>query len=141
MGGGYIHCGDFSGDDKSCSAISGVFEELPSVLPVEARDAFVTDVIEPLQRQLETNGEYFLISPEVSKRLLPVVETLFDRYRTKYGDAEVWDVMENDENSGLDATDAKWGEGPGWRYYCLTDLRTGLKHSIETRTDVCVSFD
>ena len=103
MGGGYIHCGEFSGDDKSCSAISGVFDELPSVLLLEDRDAFVRDLIEPLQKQLETNGEYFLISPDVSKRLLPVVETLFARYQETYGNAAVWDVMENDEKSGIDS--------------------------------------
>lgn len=141
MGGGYIRCGDFSGDDKSCSAISGVFEELPSVLPADARDGFVAEVIEPLQSQLETNGEYFLISPTIAKRPLPVVETLFGQYRTKYANAEVWDVMELDEKSGMDSIDAKWGKGAGWRYYCITDLRAGLRHSIDTRTDVCVSFD
>lgn len=66
MGGGYIRCGDFSGDDKSCSAISGVFDELPSVLQEQERNEFVTNVLEPLQSQLEETGEYFLISPEVA---------------------------------------------------------------------------
>lgn len=141
MGGGYIHCGDFSGDDKSCSAITGVFEELPSVLPAASHEAFVAEVIEPLQSQLEINGEYFLISPAVAERLLPVVESLLGHYRTKYGNAAVWDVMELDEKSGMDSIDAKSGKGAGWRYYCLIDLSAGLRHSIDTRTDVCVSFD
>lgn len=141
MGGGYIHCGDFSGEDKSCSAISGVFEELPSVLPANKRAAFDAEILAPLRSDLEANGDYFLIPPEVSVQLLPVAESLLNQYRAKYGDSEVWDVMELDEAAGLDSVEAKWGKSPGWRYYCLTDLCAGLRHSIATRTEVCISFD
>jgi hypothetical protein len=141
MGGGYIHCGDFSGDDKSCSAISGVFDELPSVLQEHERNDFVTNVLGPLQSQLEETGEYFLIPPEVASVMLPVVQTLYDRYQTTFLNKTVWDAVASDDTLGIDSSDAKWGAGPGWRYYCLTDLLKGLRQSIETDTDVCISFD
>lgn len=141
MGGGYIQCDDFSGDDKSGSAISGVLEELPSQVPESERNTFINELILPLQTQLYETGEYFQIPPAASMRLLPVVESLFDKYRLQYGDADVWDVIEMDDESGLDPIKAKWGKGAGWRYYCLTDLRVALQRSIDSDSDVCVSFD
>lgn len=141
MSGGYINCADFTGDDKSCSAISGVFEELPSVLPEFERDVFVAEVIQPLQDQLEETGEYFLINQATSERLLRPVDMLYEEYRKRFGDSEVWDAVELDHASGMNPVQAKWGAGPGWRYYCLTDLRKGLRRSIETGADVCISFD
>lgn len=141
MGGGYIQCDDFVGDDKSGSAISVVLEELPTQLPESERDAFINELIAPLQRQLEETGEYFLIPPASSKRLLPLVDLLYEIYRQRFGSAEVWDAIELDERSGLDPIEAKWGKGAGWRYYCLTDLRIALQRSIDSDCDVCVSFD
>jgi hypothetical protein len=141
MGGGYINCGDFSGDDKSCSAISGVFDELPSSLKEHERNEFVTNVLGPLQSQLEETGEYFLIPPEVARKMLPVVQTLYEKYRNIFLNKTVWDAIASDDDSGIDPSEAKWGAGPGWRYYCLTDLLKGLQQSIETNTDVCISFD
>ncbi|ELP30120.1 hypothetical protein Q31b_50170 [Novipirellula aureliae] len=141
MGGGYIQCDDFCGDDKSGSAMSGVLEELPSQLSDSERETFVNELIAPLQRQLDETGEYFLIPPASSKRLLPVVDSLYDNYRQRFGDADVWDAIELDDESGLDPIEAKWGKGAGWRYYCLTDLRVALRRSIDSDSDVCVSFD
>ena len=141
MGGGYIQCDDFSGDDKSGSAMSGVLEELPSQVSELERGTFVNEVIVPLQTQLGETGEYFLIPPATSKRLLPAVESLFDEYRQRLGDVEVWDAIEMDDESGLDSIQAKWGKGAGWRYYCLTDLRVALRRSIDSDSDVCVTFD
>ena len=117
MGGGYIQCGDFSGDDKSCSAISDVFDELPSALQENDRNEFVTNVIGPLQSQLEETGEFFLISPDVAKQMLPVVQTLYDKYRSIFLNKTVWDAVASDNDLGIDSSEAKWGAGPGWRYY------------------------
>ena len=141
MGGGYIHCGDFSGDDKSCSAISGVFEELPSLLPESQRDTFCREILTPIEAQLDENGDFFKISPKVSARMLPVVEALFSKYQERFGDAEVWDVIEMEGSSDAGSIDLKWGKGAGWRYYCLTDLRVALQRSVEHGDDVLVHFD
>lgn len=141
MGGGYIQCGDFSGDDKSCSAISGVFDELPSVLEERERNEFVTNVLDPLHSQLEETGEYFVIPPDVASMMLPAVQILYDKYRDIFLNKTVWDAVASDDDCGIDPSEAKWGQGPGWRYYCLTDLLQGLQHSIETDTDICISFD
>ncbi len=141
MGGGYIQCGEFFGDDKSCSAISGVFEELPLQLPENERKAFLQEVLSPIESQLIETEAYFKISPGVSERLLAVVERLFAKYKEQFGDSEVWDVIELEDSNGVDSVDLKWGKGAGWRYYCLTDLRIALQHSIESGDDVLVHFD
>lgn len=141
MGGGYIHCDGFSGDDKSGSAMSGVLKELPSQLPESERDSFVNELITPLQRQLAETGEYFLIPPASSKRMLPLVDSLFEKYRQRFGDGDACDTIAVDDESGLDPLEAKWGKGAGWRHYCLNDLRKALRRSIDSDSDVCISFD
>lgn len=141
MSGGYIQCDDFRGDDKSGSAISAVLEELALYLPEAERRSFVSDLIVPLQRQLEETGEYFLIPPAFSERLLPVVNLMYDEYRNRFGDSDAFAAIALDDKSGFDSVEAKWGKGAGWRYYCLTDLRVALRRSIDSDSDVCVCFD
>jgi hypothetical protein len=40
MGGGYISCGEFRGEDKSGSALSGVLREIPKILSEQEAVAF-----------------------------------------------------------------------------------------------------
>lgn len=141
MGGGHISCGDFTGEDKSGSAIFGVLDELPLCVSEQERITFVSEVIEPLHRQLDETGEYFLIERDAAIRMQPAVESLFVRFKEQYGDATVWDAIEQDDKSTLDLTDVKWGKGAGWQYYCVTDLRIAIKQCIETDVPVCVTFD
>ncbi len=141
MGGGYISCGQFCGDDKSGSAISGVFEAIPELIPEDARSEFISSVLDPLADSLEENGDYFLIEPEIAALLLPPVDALYMQYGNELGNPEPFDAPEIDEDRGLDTTEAKWGKGIGWRYYCLHDLRIALRKSIESKESVVINFD
>jgi len=141
MAGGYISCGPFCGEDKSGSAVSGVFEALPDSLPEGQRSAFIETVLNPLADSLEENGDHFLIDPDTACVLLPPVDALFLQYGEELGSPEPFDAPQIDEDRGLDAGDAKWGQGIGWRYYCLHDLRIALRKSIESGTPVVISFD
>lgn len=141
MAGGYISCGDFSGDDKSGSAISGVFATLPECLPESERNAFIETALDPLAEYLEENEDHFLIEPDTASMLLGPVDTLYSQYANELGNPEPFNAPQIDEDRGMDATDAKWGQGIGWRYYCLHDLRLALRKSIESGEPVVVSFD
>lgn len=141
MAGGYISCGKFFGDDKSGSAISGVFEALPALLPESERDSFVEDVLNPLAADLEENEDHFSIDPQDAQRLLPLVDDLYEAYGEELGHPRPFEAPQCDEDRGLNSSDAKWGQGIGWRYYCLYDLRQALKLSVSKGDPVVVHFD
>lgn len=46
-----------------------------------------------------------------------------------------------DEQPEIDSTDAKYGNGVGWRFYAISDLFKGIDLSIASREPVFVSFD
>ena len=141
MAGGYIVCGEFSGDDKSGSAISGVFQALPECIPQSEQDSFVESILNPLADYLEENEDHILIDADTATALLPPVDALYERYGNELGLPEPFDAPSLDEAAGLAASDAKWGQGIGWRYYCLHDLRIALRRSVKTGESVVVSFD
>lgn len=66
---------------------------------------------------------------------------LFAEYGADLGHPEPFNAPQIDEERGLKATDAKWGKGIGWRYYCLHDLEQALRVSIQTGDPVVVHFD
>jgi hypothetical protein len=37
---------------------------------------------------------------------------------------------------GLDSVEAKWGAGPGWRYYCVLDLEKAFAIAERDRESV-----
>lgn len=141
MSGGYISCGKFMGEDKSGSAISGVFTTLPECLPEEERESFILDVLDPLAEMLEETEDHFLIESDLAPRMLPPVEMLYARYGEELGYPEPCDAPQLDEKRGVNSLDAKWGEGIGWQCYCLHDLKIALQTSIETGDPVSISFD
>ena len=141
MSGGYIHCGEFSGDDKSGSAISGVLEALPECVADDMRGEFADTVSIPLAEYLEAAEDHFLIEPEMSAQLIEPVDRLYERYGNELGHPEPFEALQLDDDRGLDPTEAKWGKGIGWRYYCLHDLRIALRQSLESGEPVVISFD
>ena len=141
MAGGYILCGEFSGDDKSGSAISGVFDALAECVSKDERDEFLKSVINPLQESLEEAQDHILIEPDVASQLVDAVDQLYEEYGSELGKPEPFNAPQIDEDRGLDPTDAKWGKGIGWRYYCLHDLRLALRESIENGEPVVIHFD
>src|SRR5262245_9543319 len=122
MAGGYIQCGDFMGSDKSGSAISGLLDALPKFVPSADRQAFVEAVVGPLHEALADCQEYILIEPNSAARLIPALESFNARVGQELGFPEPWDAPAKDEEAGLEPTEAKWGKGKGWQYYCAHDL-------------------
>jgi hypothetical protein len=141
MAGGYISCGDFSGEDKSGSAISGVFEALPECLAESERQTFTETVLDPLAEYLEEHEDHFLIQPDVASMLLGPVGTLYAQYGNELGHPEPFDAPQIDKQRGMNASDAKWGQGIGWRYYCLHDLQLALRKSVASGLPVLIHFD
>jgi len=140
MGGGYISCGDFLGEDKSGSAISGVFEALEPLLSAEA-----SDVMERLNADVEQRfdeGEQeFRIPPPLAALLVEPLERYQQELGARLGHPDPAEAPDLDRASGLDPIDAKWGAGDGWRYYCVHDLLQACQLSRESGQPVVVSFD
>jgi hypothetical protein len=141
MAGGQIFCGEFVGEDKSGSAFSGVLEALPECVAADARDEFIASVINPLTEYLEENEDHVEFGPDIASRLVAPVDRLFERYGEELGHPEPFDAPQIDEVGGLDQMDAKWGQGIGWRYYCLSDLRAALRESIGSGEPIFIHFD
>ena len=118
MAGGYITCGTFLGDDKSGSAISGVFTTLPECVPESERANLVSKALDPLAEYLEEHEDHFLIESATASILLEPVEALYSKYAEELGHPEPFDAPQIDKDRGLSPSDAKWGQGIGWRYYC-----------------------
>ena len=138
MGGIYVECDDFYGEDKSCSALKGVVEALRarSDLGAEARKAIerlATHINQPI-------GEFSITSTDVSV-LLPHFRAYFDELRTKLNGPPPEEAPDYDFKAGLDLTEAKWGAGDGWRYLCLYDVCRAAEVSLRTRKPIQFTRD
>jgi hypothetical protein len=140
MGGGYIQCGDFSGSEKSGSAISGLIDALPEFAPAADRRSFAEIVIAPLREALANYEEYILIEPTIAARLIPVLENFNSRVGEELGFPEPIDALAKDDEAGLNPTEAKWGKGKGWQYYCAHDLLQACRVSADKREPIYVTF-
>ena len=146
MGGGYVSCGAFSGEDKSCSAFQGVIEQvetLPCFAPSGEFGQFFSRVKAFLSGQPDPEWtDYLLITPQQAAEFAPYLEDCKQGLIADLGTSDPFDAIEKDAAvSGLDETEAKWGKGKGWRLYCVTDLLRAVEHSKATGEDICVSFD
>lgn len=102
MSGGYISCGDFLGEDKSGSAIAGVFDELVAIMPDGERERFAGDVTKSLQDQLKRNGDHFLIDSEIARLIQPGIESLFARFKIHFSGMTACEALEADRHEGVD---------------------------------------
>jgi hypothetical protein len=141
MAGGYIQCGGFMGNDKSGSATSGLIDALPNFVPAADRLSFSGAVTTPLRAALDVGEDHILIEPEVADRLVQALERFNAQIGHELGFPEPWDAPAKDEQAGLDPTEAKWGKGKGWQYYCAHDLLQACRVSVESGEAICVSFD
>ena len=146
MGGGYVSCGAFSGDDKSCSAFQGVLEQIVG-LPSYSPDAALKAYVDRMRAFFSGEGDwqfrnYILIPPERAIQLEPYLEECKRSLIADLNTEDPFEAIEKDDAvPGLDPGEAKWGKGKGWRLYCLRDLLLAIAHSRRTNTDICVSFD
>ena len=113
MGGIYIQCGSFQGNDKSGSAIEGVLDELALIAsPAQL------ELIAKIRSCLDGGEQYAMIATDDADALAP----LLGRYRTRI-EARIApitnpvDQMEKDHHDDptQNATDAKYGKGLGWQ--------------------------
>ncbi|MEM6691796.1 MAG: hypothetical protein AAF664_20375 [Planctomycetota bacterium] len=98
-------------------------------------------MIAPLQESLEAAEDHILIDTDVALQLIGPVDQLYEQYGSELGNPEPINAPQIDEDRGLDPTDAKWGKGTGWQYYCLHDLRLAIRESIESDEPVVIHFD
>ena len=141
MAGGYIHCGEFSGEDKSGSAIAGVLDALTVCVPDTDRMHFVTTILNPIREAIEEANDHILIESDIAARIRSPVDDLYKRLGEELGHPQPWDAPQFDEDQGLDPTEAKWGKGKGWQYYCVHDLRLACDESVKSGEPICISFD
>jgi hypothetical protein len=139
MGGGYIQCGHFSGEDKSGSALSGVFEALQSRMLPQERESWNTDFLSAIEEEAEE--QTMEIRPHLIPLLYQPLKTYYEDLGAKLGYPIPFEAPELDRQSGLDMTDAKWGAGDGWRYYCAHDLLRACEESLQTGEGIIISFD
>ena len=152
MSGGYIHCADFDGDDKSGSPSFAVLKTVLNVSDSElSKSPLVKRLLGKTQhpsrwvallRQFLKRGEVTIPS-ELAHELLPKVEAYYRELGDKLGHPEPGDAPELDAAAGLDPRKSKWGHGPGpgWHYYCAHDLVIALRKSVATSQPVTIDFD
>jgi hypothetical protein len=139
MGGVYVSCGAFSGRDKSCSAISGVVDEIiPLADPAELR------LLAPIIEWLEVGPDHVVIDACEAQGLLPLIVRYREIIETQI--APIRDPFEqmgkdHSDDPTLDVIDAKYGKGLGWRYYCVLDLEKAMMAAGETGDPVALVRD
>lgn len=140
MGGGYISCGKWRGDDKSGSAIDGVFSALRPFFSEDTAAHF--DRNEALAKDGFQRGEQeFSLPIDLAAKLIEPLEKYYEELGKKLGHPDPGDAPELDRATGMDMARAKWGEGDGWRYYCAHDLLEACRHAVNTNTPIVVGFD
>ena len=146
MGGGYVSCGAFQGDDKSCSALQGVIEQIER-LSCYSPDAELRRFVARVKAFLSGGHDsewtdYLLIAPRQARELKPYLEECEQVLIADVDTSDPFDAIEKDEAvPGLDPVEAKWGKGKGWRLYCIIDLLRAIDHSQTTGEDICIAFD
>jgi hypothetical protein len=141
MGGGYISCGDFMGGDKSGSALEGVLNGILKALPDSEKYSFKTRVVEPLLTACRRCEEEFEMPNEIVLALLDPLRAYHAYLGNLLGHPEPYLAPDLDRKSGLNATEAKYGKGPGWQYYCADDLIKACDKSLQTGESVMLAFD
>jgi hypothetical protein len=146
MSGGYVSCGVFIGDDKSCSALSGVIEQIEE-LPSYRADGSSGEFLTRIKTFLSIGGDpewtdYLLIAPPQAAALKPYLEECKETLIAELGTADPFDAIEEDSAvRGLDPLEAQWGKGKGWRLYCVTDLLRAIEHCELSGDVICLTFD
>lgn len=135
MSGIDVMCGDFSGGDKSCSALSGVAIGLREHL---GNDAAVVEAFARLEALIAAPLNEFEITHVDAALLQPSVQAYRDELCAQLGNLAPEEGPDFDFDAGLNQVQAKSGAGNGWRYLCLHDLCRALEASA--RLSLAVQF-
>lgn len=139
MGGIYISCGDFSGSDKSCSAIDGVIREMMPHATEEQQRALLS-----VNAGLDSGNEYTMIEAEQARILLPLVVRYREQIEALIAPIrDPFDQMQKDfdDTPSLNPTEAKYGKSVGWRYYCALDLEKAFTVADGTGEPAVLTWD
>jgi hypothetical protein len=119
MGGINVHCGSFSGDDKSCSAFKGVLRGMD-----EMGTELERSVIARINTALDQANDYILIEPADARTLLPLLRRFAARVDSQLAiPGDPFDQMDRDARACPGGeVNLKYGEGLGWRAWCVRDL-------------------
>lgn len=128
MSGLNIHCGSFQGAEKSGSAINGVLKALPGNL---------RELAQSIDFQFES-AEYARISVEQTVSLLPALVAYRHYLLEQIGHDDWWKKTMEEEAAGLEPVKAKWGDGLGWRLYCVTDLIKACEASQAENCEIAI---
>lgn len=138
MGGMYLSCGDFSGEDKSASPMPNVVKDLEAGLGGQAGKWFE----EMLGECDPEEGVAYRIIPTNYDILLSNLETLLSSYRSLFPNIDDWyQIFELEVKGGMDPTKGKYGQSVGWKISCTTDLIKAVKTSLTTGDEILVHFD
>ena len=116
MGGLYVQCAEYGGDDKSMSAISGVLTAVAESLSGGDRAAFELAFAPLIAGDIDEEG--VTLGAQHVALLEAPLQAYYEALGEKLGHPEPWEAPELDVGS----VDAKYGAGDGWRFYCAHDL-------------------
>jgi len=137
VGGINVHCANFSGDDKSCSAFEGVMEAIASLADTETR-IYILEILENFDEEL------ILLEPDNNLKILPVLNTLKSNLTQELTneigeEVDPYKIAGHDEFArNLDSTDAKYGLCRGWQLLCTTELIKAIEVSQLTNEHVAL---
>lgn len=135
MSGIDVLCGDFSGGDKSCSALGGVAIGVHKHL---GTDAATVEAFARLEALIAAPLNEFEITHIDAALLHPSIRAYRDELCSQLGNLAPEEGPDFDFEAGLNQVEAKWGAGDGWRYLCLHDLC--LAFEVSERLSLPVQF-
>jgi hypothetical protein len=141
MGGGYIACGSFLGADKSGSAFRGLLEGIAGFLPSEEGERFRATVANPILERGCSQTQTLTIPSELVSQLEGPLRQYMDYLGELLGYPVPHEAPDLYRKAGLNPTEAKWGKGCGWQYYCADDLLQACEESRRTGEPIVLSFD
>ncbi|MCA9544907.1 MAG: hypothetical protein KC613_10970 [Myxococcales bacterium] len=134
MGGLYVQCGEYGGEDKSMSAISGVLGAIAEGLSGADKAAFMLAFRPLIDGDVDEEGVE--LGAEHVRLLEAPLRAYYAALGEKLGHPEPWEAPDLDGGS----VDAKYGAGDGWRYYCAHDLLQACEVHREQEGEPIVIF-
>lgn len=135
MGGHYISCGKFRGEDKSGSAFQEVLQSLADA---------PADLIANIVSEFDEEG-YVEIKAKHAKLLLPLLRKYRRELVKKIGHDDWMKALQAEEASlkrdkNKKRVQGKYGESPAWQLYCTTDLIEACKTAVKDNEKVLIMY-
>lgn len=135
MGGHYISCGKFRGEDKSGSAFQGVLKSLADA---------PADLIANIISEFDEEG-YVEIKAKDAKVLLPLLRKYRRELVKKIGHDDWMKALQAEERTlkrdkNKKRVQGMFGESPAWQLYCTTDLIEACKTAVKDSEKVLIMY-